>query len=234
MKDKERFEGFPKECVGFFRALVKNNNRIWFENHREDYQNFVKKPAEQFVVGMGAMLKKLIPGIIADPRTNKSLFRINRDTRFSEDKSPYKTHMGIYFWQAPFTKMESTGFYFHLEPPNLMLAAGIYMMQKPVLSLYRRTLSDEEQGANLMKIINRILRAGDYELGGKTYKKVPYGLDAALKHSELFLYSGLHTHIEMKIPPQFYTHECVDFCFKHFKIMSPLHLWLTKLMRRES
>jgi uncharacterized protein (TIGR02453 family) len=231
MEGKNKFEGFPKECITFFRDLKTNNNKQWFDHHKDEYIQYVKKPSESFVVAMGSLLKKFSPDIIAIPKTNKSLFRINRDTRFSMDKSPYKTNLGIYFWQAPFSKMESSGFYFHLEPPNVMIAAGIYAMPKPTLSLYRRAISDDKIRKSLMKILHKILHAGDYIIGGKTYKKIPAGYDPHCKNPEMLLYSSLYAFIELKIPPQFYTSDCIDWCYAHFKLMSPLHSWLVNLLQ---
>ena len=81
-------------------------------------------PARLFVGEMGARLKKLSPGVQADPRVDKSIFRIFRDTRFSRDKTPYKTHLGIWFWEGDGPRMECSGFYFHLDPPKLMNGSG--------------------------------------------------------------------------------------------------------------
>ena len=100
MADKPSFNGFPKEGLKFLANLKKNNTKLWFEQHREDYNEFVLGPARDFVVAMGDKLKKISPKIIADPRIDKSIFRIYRDTRFSKDKSPYKTNIGIYFWEG--------------------------------------------------------------------------------------------------------------------------------------
>jgi uncharacterized protein (TIGR02453 family) len=81
----------------------------------------VKGPSGAFVVSMGAKLKAISPAIKAIPKVNQSLFRVNRDTRFSADKSPYKTNLGIWFWEGEKKRMECPGFYFHLDTENLML-----------------------------------------------------------------------------------------------------------------
>jgi len=79
---------------------------------------------------MGEKLRPLCPGINAIPKVNKSLFRINRDTRFAKDKSPYKTNLGILFWEGQGKRMESSGFYFHLEENLLMIGCGMYKFPK--------------------------------------------------------------------------------------------------------
>jgi len=125
MAEKKGFNGFSGRTVEFFKELAVNNNKVWFEEHRQDYETYVLKPARSFIEGMGQLLSSVSPGVHADARVNKSLFRINRDTRFSKDKSPYKTHLGIWFWEGDGPRMECSGYYFHLEPHKLMLAAGI-------------------------------------------------------------------------------------------------------------
>ena len=87
----DKFEGFFKETIDFFKELKTNNDKLWFDLHRGPYEDYVLGTAKSFIIAMGERLKKLSPTINADPRTNKSLFRINRDTRFSKDKTPYKT-----------------------------------------------------------------------------------------------------------------------------------------------
>ena len=95
--DMTEFHGFPKAAVTFYEELAQNNAKAWFETHKALYQQDVIVPAQQFVLAMGERLKILSPAIIADTRLNGSgsIFRIYRDTRFSPDKSPYKTFLGI-------------------------------------------------------------------------------------------------------------------------------------------
>ncbi len=133
MSDNPIFSGFTRETIRFFTALRMNNNRDWFERNRETYETQVMAQARAFVTAMGASLKSIAPRIVAAPKVNKSIFRINRDTRFSQDPSPYKTNLGIYFWDGLRSRMESSGFYFHLEPPNLILGGGMYMIPDNLL-----------------------------------------------------------------------------------------------------
>ena len=108
-----KFSGFPREYFSFFNQLKKNNSKEWFEKHRGDYDEFVLHPAREFVIEMGKKLRKIAPGVNAIPKVNQSLFKINRDVRFSKDKSPYKTYMGIWLWEGDRKRMECSGFYLH-------------------------------------------------------------------------------------------------------------------------
>ena len=120
------FTGFSPAVLEFYRGLVANNNREWFEANKDIYRQEVLGQAQCFVVAMGERLRRLVPTLAYDTRTNGagSIFRIYRDVRFSRDKTPYKTHLGIFFWEGAWSKKEAPGFYFQLEPERVGLYAG--------------------------------------------------------------------------------------------------------------
>ena len=153
------FTGFTKETIRFFTGLRRNNDRDWFAAHREIYDQHVMEPAKAFVVAMGERLRTVAPRIVAVPLVNKSIFRINRDTRFSLDPSPYKTNLGLYFWEGTKGRMECPGFYFHLEPPDLFLGGGMYMFPDSLVPRYRRAVIDAKLGPELRKIVSGTRRA---------------------------------------------------------------------------
>ena len=139
MAAEPTFRGFSKKTASFFKNLKKNNDKLWFDAHRDDYEKNVQDPAREFVIAMGEKLSIIAPDIVADPRVNKSLFRIYRDARFSRDKTPYKTHMGIWMWEGDLKRMENSGFYFQLDPPHIGFGAGQYLFPKDQLPLYRES-----------------------------------------------------------------------------------------------
>jgi len=232
MEGKSNFNGFPRECVQFYSELSRNNSREWFSEHKADFNKYVLEPAQDFVFEMGKLLKKLSPGIIADPRLDKSIFRPYRDTRFSKDKSPYKTHLGIFFWEGSRPKMECPGYYFHLEPPTLFLAAGMHCFSKPLLESYRDSVVDPKYGKELGKAIKLVTKKPDYIVGGKHYKKTPRGYDTGHENAELLLHNGLYAMNEADIPPEFFSEDILDYCFKRFQNLSPIHVWLAEMVKR--
>ena len=225
----EEFQGFSEETVRFFRNLKRNNNKVWFDNHRERYESAVLEPAEAFVRSMGSRIRRFSPGIMAIPKVNGSLFRIYRDTRFSVDKSPYKTNMGIYFWDGNKPRMESSGYYFHLEPPHMLLGVGMYMFPKSMLDIYRKAVISSESGRSLTRIIKRIHSMPGIEIGGKYYKRIPPGYDMNHPNAELLLHNGLHAGMETRIPEEFYSKDLLDYCEKYYKTLEPLHRWLVEI-----
>lgn len=224
------FKGFSKETVRFFNGLRRTNTREWFEKNRAVYANHVLAPAKSFVVDMGARLRTLAPRIAAVPQVNKSIFRINRDTRFGLDPTPYKTNLGIYFWDAIRPRMEATGFYFHLEPPIIILGAGFYMFPDTIIDRYRRAAVDPKRGKELARLLARILENKAFKLGGQHYKRVPAGFDPAHPNAELLKHNGLHVGFETRIPEELYSARLIDYCFGKFRAVAPLHDWLAKLL----
>lgn len=131
---------FTQESLRFLRGLRRNNRREWFESHREIFERAVKTP-------MLALIERLTLGM-ADYSPEhvrpaaKSLFRIYRDTRFSADKSPYKTHLGAWWSHNRMVKTSGAGFYTHLGGAEFVIAAGAYMPEKEQTLAIRRHLLD--------------------------------------------------------------------------------------------
>jgi len=228
LTDTPEFHGFPEECIAFYRNLSKNNNTAWFKKHKTDFDEYVMKPARSFVFEMGERLRTIAFGINADPRINRSLFRINRDTRFTKDKTPYKTHLGILFWEGSGKRMESSGYYFHIEAEKVMLGAGIYCFPGHLMEKYREYAVDRKHGPALAKAIDTVFARGPYTIEGKYYKRIPRGFDPDHKNASLLLHNGLYAGIESEIPDELFSRDLLDYCFVRFKDMSPIHDWLMK------
>jgi uncharacterized protein (TIGR02453 family) len=226
------FNGFPKETLKFFRGLKRNNDNKWFDAHRAEYDNHVIGPARAFVSAVGARLQKKVPGIQADPRTNKSIFRINRDTRFSKDKRPYKTNLAIMFWEGDRKRMECPSFYFHLEADKLMLGGGLYMFDKDQLAEFRRSVIDNKLGGQLEKAVKGHVKRSCDATHVEPYKKVPKGFDPDHPRAELLKLKGVTLGEETKIPATLHGAKLVDYVIKRYEKYVPLHKWLVKLNQR--
>jgi len=226
------FTGFPPETLAFFSELASNNNKSWFEAHRDDYDEYVMEPSREFVIAIGERLRKLAPNVMADPRVNKSIFRIYRDTRFSNDKTPYKTHLALWFpVNQGGAKFDHPGYYFYLAPDNLMLGAGIHGFSKPLLKAYRDVIVDPEMGPSIAKAIKSVADKG-YGVGEKTYKRTPRGYAPDHKLAELLLYSGLTTGVNLGIPAELHSFDLVEYCFQRFQDMAPIVEWLEIITER--
>lgn len=230
MEPTSHFGGFPKECVKFYRELSSNNTKEWFDAHKPDFEKYILSPSRDFVLHMGERLATITPGIVADPRVNRSIFRPYRDTRFSKDKTPYKTHLGIFMWVGPLAKMDCPGYYFHIEPPILMLGVGNHCFSRPLLEMYRDAAVDPEQGPALREALEVIRARGDYEIGIKHYKQIPRGYDKNHPNADLLLFNGLTAAFSVPIPQELYSAAIEDFAFEKFQDMSPLVNWLLHMI----
>lgn len=227
-----KFEGFSKQSVKFFKDLKNNNSKAWFEKNRGIYDDFVMLESQLLIAEMGQKLQKIAPDIVAIPKTDKSIFRIHRDVRFSKDKSPYKTHLAILFWEGPFKKMENSGFYFHLEPSKLFLAVGMHVFPKNWIQTYRESVVHPEYGKSLVKAINKVAKNAKYQLGWRKYKRTPRGFDENHKYAEYLLYGGIGFQFEEPLPEIIYTKGAIDYVYEKFKAMSPIHVWLREMLER--
>lgn len=225
--EEKRFNGFTRDTVTFFEALRENNNKEWFNENKPNFERNVLEPARGFVIALGQRLKEEISqDIIADPRTDKSIFRLYRDTRFSKNKSPYKTHMGIFFWEGEGKKLENSGFYFHLSPPTLMLGVGMHIFPKDVLKAYREAVVASGSSERLTEAVETVRQKKLYTIGGTHYKRIPSGFDPAHPNAEFLRHKGFYAGYEDPIPAEFFSEAIVDFCLEKFIDMAPIHQWL--------
>ncbi len=222
-------ENFPLKTLNFLKKLSKHNNREWFESHRDEYNSDFLEPALQLVVELGERLPAITPNIQAIPKIDKSIFRLHRDVRFSKDKSPYKTNLGLYFWEGK-KKMDSPGFYFEINTKGFFYGSGIYMPPKEQWKLFRDAVSNPQLGKELDAAVKKILKKGNYSIGGKKYKKVPKGCDVETPYAEYLLYEGLYAFYESENINELTKADAVDFSFKKFKDMLPVHQWLVKVL----
>ncbi|MBA4393406.1 MAG: TIGR02453 family protein, partial [Desulfobacca sp.] len=152
--------------------------------------------------------------------------------RFSHDKTPYKTHLGIWLWEGKRPRMECSGFYFHLEATRLMLGVGLYAFPKDLLESYRQSVVHPLHGPALNKAIAAVKKYKDYFIGEPHFKKIPRGYDTQHPNAAYLLFDGLYAGVEMSVPPELFSEQLVDLCFEHYKKMLPLHRWLLALTER--
>jgi len=233
MSETIMFNGFSKETFSFFRRLKRNNTKVWFDDHKQEYEQHVLEPAKAFVTAFGTRIREKVPGIIADPKINRSIFRIYRDTRFSPDKTPYKTHLGLFLWEGGPSRMECPGFYIQLEPAKILLGAGLYQFSAQILRRFRKAIVDPDFGSQLADIIQRIEKTKNFQIGGRHYKRIPFGYDAQHPNAPLLLHKGLHLWQEAPLPDDVFSPALVQYCWVKFRHCIPLHQWLVALMRWE-
>ena len=156
----------------FAAALKQNNNRPWFLEHREDY-DLARARFEEYVSALIRELSKTDP--LADLTPKDCIFRMNRDLRFTKDKTPYKPYMSAYIAPGG-RKSRLLGYYVHLEPGNVMLAGGLYEPTPPQLTAWRESIS-RNSGPFKEIISESSFKKVFGEVGGEKLKTIPRGFD---------------------------------------------------------
>jgi uncharacterized protein (TIGR02453 family) len=166
---------FSPRALAFLRGLKRNNDRAWFAAHKDAYERDVKAPMTALVERLAADLRRFAPDLVASPRV--SLYRIHRDTRFSADKSPFKTQVGAIFPHNALPKHEGAGLYLEIGPGGVMIAGGIYMPQSPELHALRAHLAANTSRFRTL-VESPAFRRTVGTVSGDSLKRVPTGYSA--------------------------------------------------------
>ena len=171
-----QFEGFPNGCIPFLKQLARNNNREWFNEHKQRYEDNVRSPAMTFIAAMAPQLPSLSAHFRAIPKkVGGSLMRVYRDTRFAGDKTPFKTNVGIHFRHELGKDVHAPGFYVHIEPGDCFLGAGIWHPEAPTLAAIREFIADNPNAWK--KATHAAAFKRDWVLVGDTLVRPPRGYD---------------------------------------------------------
>jgi uncharacterized protein (TIGR02453 family) len=170
------FKGFSPSLIGFLSELAENNNREWFMANKPRYESEVLAPALDFIAAMEEPLAKIAPHFVAIPRRmGGSLMRVYRDTRFSRNKTPYKTNVGIQFRHELGKDAHAPGFYFHIDPDSIFVGAGSWRPASDALFNIRTLIA--EQPKKWLEARNARSFRKHYRLGGDSLKRPPRGFD---------------------------------------------------------
>lgn len=168
------FDGFPQAGLTFLTQLARNNDRDWFKARQEVFERDVKAPMIALVSAVNDALESFAPDYVNEPK--RAIARLHRDTRFSRDKSPYRTEMSAVFPCRGAEKAAAAGFWFSVSPAGVELVAGSYMPGPPQLARVRAYL--DTQHAEFRKLTTAApLKKAFGELQGDRLKRVPRGFE---------------------------------------------------------
>lgn len=185
---------FPPDTVRFLRALKRNNRREWFQPRKAQYDAKVRAPMIAVIEQLAVDFRAFAPELVASPKL--SMFRVYRDTRFSENKTPYKTHLAAVFPWRGLPKHEGAGVYFHLAPEDVWIGGGMYSPQPQQLHAVR-----EHIAANVRRL-RRIIDAPAFRntfgpLEGAKLQRVPRGFHKEHEAAELLKHRQFLAGIEL-------------------------------------
>lgn len=171
-----RYTCFKPETIKFLKDLRKNNNRDWFGENKSRYEEQVLDVALNFIQSMQDPLKEIAPHFTAVPkRMGGSLMRVYRDTRFSKNKLPYKTNIGIQFRHEKAKNAHSPGYYIHIDPDDVFLGVGMWLPESEPLLAIRRRIADKP--AEWQRVSGDRSFSRHFSLGGTSLKRPPRGFD---------------------------------------------------------
>ena len=171
------FRGFGPHTIGFLAELSNHNNKEWFDAHKQRYENEVREPARAFIRAMAPKLKKISAALVADDRkVGGSLMRVYRDVRFSKDKTPYKTNVGIQFRHERGKDVHAPGCYVHLGLDGCFLGMGMWHPDAPSLAAIRKVIAEEPK--KWQRVIGDAKLNAVWRMGGESLKRPPRGFDA--------------------------------------------------------
>lgn len=216
------FEGFPPEGLQFLEMLGRQD-KVWFDANRATYSSVVAEPTKAFVAALGDRLQTDISTeLIAQPKANGSIAPINNDLRFSPDKSPYKDHLLLKFWEGENKKVAPT-LYVRLSASEVGYATGAMLSD---LERWRGLIDDDRTGGGLADAIE-VLRTGrDLDVAGEGYKRVPKPYAEDHPRAALLRHKMFQARWSESVPAAVNDATFVDHCADRLQLCTPIHRWL--------
>lgn len=213
---------FDSDFLDFFKELAANNHKEWFDANRKRYEASVKKPFEKFVAALLEESRQLDPSISAPAKD--CIFRINRDIRFSQDKSPYKLDRSAIISEKGRKDHSSPGFYISLGPEHISIGGGAYFLQKDQLESVRNSLAAKPKEVEaLIKDPSFVKYFG--ELKGEENKRLPKELAEAAEKQPLIFKKQLYYMTTLE-PDLVETDDLMPTVIKYFAAGAPISAFL--------
>jgi uncharacterized protein (TIGR02453 family) len=167
---------FSHGTFKFLTALTLNNNRDWFERHKDDYEGLVRQPALDLIRDFAPVLKKFSPHFLAvDKKVGGSLLRVHRDTRFGANKTPYKTNIGIQFRHEVGKDIHAPSLYLHVAPDECFLGGGVWHPDPDTLNRIRNRIIEKPK--SWLKTSTDPKFRALFDLSGESLSRPPRGVE---------------------------------------------------------
>jgi uncharacterized protein (TIGR02453 family) len=203
------FEGFPDEGLVFYEGLEADNTKTYWTRSKGSYEAHVRGP-------LLALLEELAPEF-----GTAKVFRPYRDVRFSNDKTPYKTHQGAVIHPEG----RAAAWYVQISADGLRVAGGCWRLESDQVARYRRAVADEVQGPRLQAEVDRLVAAG-WAIDGERLVRVPAGFDADAPRLDLLKHKSVHAGRSWEPAEWLHTRQALDEVRDAWRDLAALNAWL--------
>lgn len=221
---EDSFQGFSKKTLPFLKKLAANNDKVWFEAHKQDYIDHVRTPLRQLIDALAPHMLKIDPGFDVDPK-GVAVSRIHKDVRFSRDKSPYRVRQWIAFRHRTEDWQTRPTFYMGIGPDGCRYGMGFYQATPAVMKAVRARI--QAKPAEFLTAMKAMTKAG-FLIQGDAYArpKIPEGLPALAQ--EWFQRKTVYFIQELEADEAFYSAGLVSKLKKGFGAAAPLYQFLAR------
>lgn len=212
------FKGFSEGTIQFFNSLKENNNKEWFEANKSDYKEYVREPLNELVMELGPFMLSIDSLFEISPK--KTLSRINRDIRFSRDKSPYRTNMWIAFKRQYIDWKTEPTYFFEVFPDYYRYGMGYYNISREAMNIIRDMI---DQKKTEFERIHRLYKSQNvFKIEGEKYKRT---LNSSLAEdlNEWYQRKDLYFVCNRKIDDLLFKRELIDELMSGFKTLEPFY-----------
>ncbi len=228
----KHFSGFSEKSSTFLKQLKKNNDKLWFDAHKQEFEQYLLQPLQALVSDLGESMLAIDPLLEVRPATNKTISRIYRDTRFSKDKSPYKTTMWLTFKRPGENWQDGPAYFFEIGVDLYRYGMGFYQASKETMDNFRELIDTKPK--EFQKAIAFYARQKDFVVEGEQYKRVldadkPEALQVWYQRKSLYLVCS------RKTDKALFSKKLVNDLKTGYALLAPLYylFWKAALLTRE-
>jgi uncharacterized protein (TIGR02453 family) len=227
-EEERKFNGFSPKTLKFLRGLKANNNKVWFQAHRNEYEEYVLGPLRDLVTDLGDFMLDIDPRFEITPAVNKTISRIYRDTRFSKDKSPFRSTVWFTFKNR---KKDWTthvcGYFFELSVDSYRYGMGFYDAAPAIMSKFREMIDEKPKEFN--KAISFFAKQRTFVLEGEKYKRIidkskPEAIQNWYQRKNMYLVCN------RKIDDTLFSRKLVDDLIFGFNMIAPFYRYLQRII----
>lgn len=216
------FDGYSAEALQFLTTLG-GQDKTWFHKHQTLYDTEVVAPTKAFVLALGdACASTISSSLVAQPRANGSIAPINNDIRFAQDKSPYKDHLLLRFWDGVDKKLAPTLFV-RVSERSVGFATGVVFGS---VDRWRSLIGHDATGEPFARALTQLGRGRDLDVAGQALKNVPKPFAADHPRASLLRYKSFQARWTEPTPASVQSAEFVDWCMSRLRACAPVHRWL--------